>query len=312
MSEFLEQPRVPEEDRREFLKTLGIAGTVSATGITLAEVQDAMGTETKSPPQLAETAEAISTEIGGALDAGLLEHQTDQLASAAATLPQVTDRGFPEQPRNDFGAIAEAGRPIHDHLIDTGFFEVSSEHLPEFHPEFLKTTVETFVGSPHGTEPLEAMDLTHGEGVDLVATVIANAADLEDYNWVASDDISSDTLEDVASVPPITQAAAGGALLWLEDLDDHIWRRKVLLTEPILADAVWYGQSLGAGYYLMSEAARYVADPAEDFDAVSIGAMLATGVAIQEIAQSLLPRDVYWITEDMRDSRRTDLRTVTY
>jgi len=303
---------IDNEQRREFLKALGVAGTVTATGMTLDGVREAMSTAgaAEQAGVLAESGATIRSETVGSLDSELLATQSEALAAEAATLPSVAERGFPSEPRDDFGAVAAAGRPVYDHLEETGFFEVSSEALPEFTPEYLTSAVETFVASSTLAEPLEALGLTDGAGADLVSTVVTNAADLEDFNWVATEEFSHETLEEVAAVPPVTMAASGGALLWLEDLDDHIWRRQVILTDEILNDAVWHGQSMAAGFYLLTKAAEAATVDSALSDA-ELAALASTGVAVQEIAQSLLPTDVYWVTEEMRDSRRTDLRTVT-
>lgn len=302
---------VSDEERRDFLKALGVAGAVSVSGVTLEEVRSSMSAG--ATEELAPIGQAINADLEGTIDAKLLANQQQELATAAGALTEVADRGLPmEEPRDEFAAIAVAGRPVYDHLKTIGFFESTSEHLPAFHPEFLDMAVETFVGSELLATPLKELGLTDGDGVDLLATVVANAEDLKDYNWVSTDAFSREKLEDVAAIPPVTMGAAGGALLWLEDLDDHLWRRQVLISDEILANAIWHGQSMAAGFHLMAKGAEAIGTKESEFSNSELTALLSTGIAVQEISQSLLPQDVYWITEEMRDSRRTDLETVTW
>jgi hypothetical protein len=134
---------------------------------------------------------------------------------------------------------------------------------------------------------------------------------LRHNHWVVSEQISRGDLEDVATIPPLTKGAMGGAMLWLEDLDSHFSRREPILTDEILADAVWHARSMAAGFQLVNEGAKAIADEEGSLSNGELGATLSIGFAVQALAQSLLPQDVYWITEEMRGDRRTDLETVT-
>ncbi|MFB6131564.1 MAG: hypothetical protein ABEJ28_12175 [Salinigranum sp.] len=308
--------RISDEERREFLKVLGVAGIAGAGGLTLDDLRRAAAADHAAhADELAPIGRAIEADLGGTIDTELLGAHGRDLATAAGALTDVADRGVPTDGQSqgtEFTAVAAAGRPMYEHLRDIGFFESTSSHLPEFTPTYLEKCVRTFVGSEALATPLEQFGFTDGRGIDVLATVVSNAGDLEDYNWVATDALSHKNLEDVASIPPVTMGAAGGALLWLEDLDDHVWRRRVLLTEKIVGDAVWHGQSMAAGFYLMTKGAEAIGKQSSDFSNGELTALLSTGVAVQEISQSLLPQDVYWITEEMRGPRRTDLETITW
>jgi hypothetical protein len=303
---------VNDEERREFLKALGIAGTVAAGGATLDEVRSAVSTA--GAEDLASVGQAIQADLGGELDAALIAEQQTGLAKATQELSLALEHGVAEEstgPREEFAAVAEAGRPVYEHMADVGFFESTTGHLPQFTPEFLKSAVSTFVGSEALAEPLSEFDLTDGAGVDLLAEVIANAEELNNHHWVATDGILREELEFGEHIPPMTMGAAGGTLLWLEDLDDHLWRHGVLLTEEIHADAVWHGQSMAAGFSLMAEGARAIDEGDAALSNEELGGLLSTGFAVQAIAQGLLPQDVYWITDEMRASHRPDITVIT-
>ncbi len=302
--------QLTDEERREFMKALGVGSAVALGGATLDDVRESLDRETSA--ELAPVGQAIHADLSGALDsAALAEHQT-AFAQEASALAGIAASGFPtDGPRDDFARVAEGGRPIYDHLGEVSFFESTTAHLPQFTPEYLQKSVEAFVGSEALAEPLEQLDLAGTEGVDLLGTVIANAEAISDYHWVATDQIPRDEIEIGEQIPPMTRGAAGGVLLWLEDLDNHLWQKRPLLTEEMLDAAAWHAQSMAAGFQLMTAGAKAIADESGALSDGELGALLSTGFAVQAIAQNLLPRDVYWVTEEMRAPRRTDLETVT-
>lgn len=302
--------KIPDEDRREFLKVLGISGTVAAGGATLQEVQRATSAETTT--ELAPIGRSIQADLAGSIDASLLASQQAELADAASALTVAVENGLPEEsPREEFGSVAAAGRPVYDHLTDVGFFESTTEHLPAFSPAYLEGAIQEFVGSDALAGPLEEFGFSGEEGVDLLATVVANGEELSDHHWVATDEIPRETIEFGEHIPPMTMGAAGGALLWLEDLDLHLWQKHTILTQDILEDAVWHGRSMAAGFHLMSEGAKVLAENNGELSESELGALLSIGFAVQAIAQGLLPQDVYWVTDDMRAPYRTDLKPIT-
>lgn len=291
-----------DEHRRDFLKALGVGGAVAVGSVTMGDVQKAVeqaGTA-EAAAELAPMGQAIAADLGGALDAELIAAQQGALAEATAGLPLAVERGFPEAaPREEFMAVAEAGRPMYEHLRDVGFFESTTEHLPEFHPEYLESAVQTVAGSQALVSSLEEFGLDGHEGVDLLATVVAEAENMAKYHWVGGD-IIREKLEFGKHVPPITQSAVGGTLLWLEDLDQHFWEAQTILTDEMLEKAVWHAQSMAAGLHLVSEGTAVIAEESGTLSDSELAATLGTGFAVQAIAQSLLPTDVYWVREEMR------------
>lgn len=304
MGKGYEKQIVTDEERREFLKALGIGGTVAVGSASLGEVRESLSSETN--PELASIGQTIQSDLTGALNTGLLASQQATLAEEVRTLPVVMERGLPEnEPRDEFKSVAQAGQPVYDHLTEVGFFESTTEHLPMLNMEYLQSAVQSFVGSAALTEPFESLGLTGEEGVDLVATVIADAEELATQHWIATDKIDRSEVEYGESIPSVTRGVAGGVLLWFNDLDLHMWQKKVLISEEILKQAVWHGRSMAAGFYLMAESARHIAEESGQLSETELAALLSVGFAIQAVSQTRLPEDVYWITEEMRKPKIT-------
>lgn len=301
---------ITEEDRREFLKALGVTGLAAAGGMTLSEVREELSAGTAE--ELAPVGQAIQADLSGSIDAELVADQQATLSSAANELPAALESGVPaEAPGTAFASVAEAGRPIYEHLEGVGFFESTTDHLPEITPASLSASVETFAGSEELAAPLESVEMAGEAGVDLLATVIGNAERLSGRHWVATDELTRDQFEFAEKMPPLTQAAAGGVLLWFENLDDFLWTNETLVTEEILESAAWYGQSMAAGFQLMAEGAKHIGAESGTLAEDELAALLSTGFAVQAIAQTLLLPDVAWITDPMRADHRTDLEVVT-
>lgn len=293
--------RISDEDRREFLKVLGLGGAVAVGSASLSDVQTAVTAGEST--QLAQVGNDIRSELTGTLDASVVADGQAELASAVGGLSAAAEQGLPAEQRSEFTAIAAAGQPIYDHLETTGFFESTDQHLPAFEPGYLESALSTFVASEALTEPLASMGLTGGAGVDLLSEVVANAEELNTYHWVASEEIPREQVQFGEKIPAMTKAASFGVLAWLDDLDEHLWQKQVLLTDDIYADAVWHARSMAAGLQLVSEGAAAVAAGDGRFSDEELSALLTTGFAVQAIAQNLLPTDVYWITEEMRAPR---------
>lgn len=301
---------ITDDERRNFLKALGVGGGVAVGSMTLTDVRDALSEE--SADQFASIGSAIRSDLTGTLDAESIAAGQATFAEHARSLPTAAEKGLPGNgPRDEFESVAQAGQPLYDHLADAGFFESTTNHLPKLTPTNLESSVRAFVNSEALSAPLGELGLDGQAGVDLVATVVANAKELSTHHWVATDEIPRERLERGEFIPPMTQAAAGGILLWLGDIDQHLWQKKPILTEQILDDAIWHGQSMAAGFHLMSEGAKAITGESSGISDEELGSLLTTGFAVQAIAQGLLPKDVYWITEEMRGPQRTDLETIT-
>lgn len=291
---------VTDEDRREFLKVLGVTGVAAAGGVALSDVREGLST-TETTETFASFGEALRADMAGAMDAAALAEHQAAFAEAASDLPAVIERGLPENgPREEFGAVAEAGWPLYEHLTETGFFERSTEHLPTFTPQSLTESTEIAVGSEAIASSLEGFGVSEEAAVDLVVPTVNQAEKLSYFHWIASEGIpQGHEVEGV--LPPITQRVTGGILLWLQNLDGHLYRNQILIGEDILRKGVWHVQGMTTGFYLLSEAATAIAEGSDRFSAEELGAAVATGIALQEVGQRLLPEDVHWISESARD-----------
>jgi hypothetical protein len=301
---------VTDEERRDFLKSLGVVGTVAAGGVTLDEVRDQMAAG--SAEELAPVGQAIQSDLAGELDANLLASQQAAVAEAAQEVPAVVERGLPEgEPRSEFATVEEAARPAYEHMADVGFFGSTTEHLPAFTPEYLTEAIQLFAASEALAEPLAEMDLTNGEGVDLLASIVTNAEQLSKHHWAATDEMPREEMAIGEYIPPMTQLAAGGVLLWLGDIDQHLWQNKVLITEDTLATGVWNAHAMTAGFYLMTEGAKVIAADEGALSESDLAALLSTGFAVQALGQNFLTQNLYWITEEQRADKSMDYEVIT-
>lgn len=301
---------VTDEDRRELLKVLGVTGTATAGWITLSELRD--GISTSDAEELAPIGEAIRADLSGSLDADLLASQQAAFTSEAAAIPNVVEKGLPvDGPREDFATVAEAGWPMYDHLVDVGFFESTTNHLPSFTPEYLVASVERFVASEELAEPLETVGLDGSEIVDLFATLVNGRHELSNQLWLATDELPRERIRGGEYVPPMTRQAAGGALLWLGDLDIHLAQHRVLLSEESLSAATWNAHAMAAGFHAMTDGAKTIAEESTALSESELASLFTTGFSVQTITEYLLLNEAYWITEEMRGSRRTDIETIT-
>ncbi|MBP1986314.1 hypothetical protein [Halolamina salifodinae] len=309
MTNYERHTAVTDEERREFLKVIGVAGAVGASGVTLGELNSTV--EPSNVEALSAVGAAVSEEMAGGVNPDLLATQQAELATALSAAPAAVESGAAfREPGSAFDDIAEAGWLTHDHLAETGFFETLSEEMPAFNPERLTTSTQAFLGSSAATAPLTDLDLGGTEGVDLVAPIINQAEKLSHFHWIASGDIPAEhQLADV--LPPISQRAAGGVLLWLQNLDDHLYQDQVLLNEQILADGIWEVRGMTAGFYLMAEGAKAVSADSDRFTDAELGALFATSIALQEVAQRMLPVHMHWLDEAARDPGNVKIDSIS-
>jgi hypothetical protein len=84
-------------------------------------------------------------------------------------------------------------------------------------------------------------------------------------------------------------------------LDDHLWKKEVLITEQILDDAHWRSKAMVAGLDVMLHAARSVAQDGEgELTDAQVTAGLIAGSAVCIVNQEELMKEAFWITEEKR------------
>jgi hypothetical protein len=123
---------------------------------------------TTAASELAPVGKAINSDLAGELNATLIASQQSQIAAATSELSAALEKGIPEAaPREEFAAVAEAGRPMYEHLKEVGFFESTTEHLPEFNPSYLDDAVTACVGAEALSGTRNGFEFVGGEPVEL-------------------------------------------------------------------------------------------------------------------------------------------------
>lgn len=288
---------VGEEERRNFLKLLGITGGVAAASqFSLSDVRNALGAETSS--EMAAMGEAIRADLTGSVDADVLASSLTGVASAVEALPDVRAAGFPAEEATPYQELTQPAWAAYEHLSDVGFFASAEEHLPAYTSEGLATTTEELVRAEPLTDTLHDAGFSEEEITATVASVTSQQELLK--HWVPANDLPGDIDEfNPDHVAPLHQRAAGGALLWMDGLDDHLWRNEVLVTEEMHDAGVQHAKTMLGGFHLLTTAAHDIAGPGELEDS-HLAAGLAGGAAILIAGQENMAADVYRITDEMR------------
>lgn len=291
-------PEITVEDQRSLVRNLGVEGTEGGT-LTLETLSGALEAETD--PAFTSMGESIRADLPSQLDGDLLETALSDTATQIGRLSDVRDAGIPDESTGGYSDVIEPGRRAYDHLEDVGFFETVGETLPRFTPEHIAHTARELVFADPLKAALGDIGFTEREKVALLMSVVNNNTRLA--RWVPTSEIPADEVEfDVSVVPPLHQRAVGGAVMWIDNLDQHLWQNEVLITEEILDAAVWHVKAMLGGLYAVLMAARDVAGEGTLSDG-QLTAALTAGAAIDIISQEELMKDVYYITDEMRAPR---------
>ncbi len=291
-------PRMTVEDQRELEENLGISGMTSGEELTMSELRSTVDAETD--PEFASMGEAIRSDLTGQLDADLLEAELENIATQLRRLPEVREAGIPDGETEADVLYRELIQPawrVYDHLAEVGFFESVEENLPRFTPEHIEHTAHELIGADPLIEALEECGFDDHERTVLVMNAVNNNTRLA--RWVPTREIPDEVGFNVDFVPPLHQRAMGGALLWINAIDTHLWQKRVLVTDEILDDAYWDIKAMLGGLYLMTAGAAAIANREELTDA-QVTAALTAGAAVAIVNQEELCKDMFWITEDMR------------
>lgn len=293
------RPTIDQEDRRQVLKLLGFTGAAAAASeLTLDEMREGVGTE--GAAELATMGSAIRADLTGSLDAALLGGAVGELGGRFERLPQLAALGFPETQGTEYADLVAPGVTAYEHLTDVGFFESVETHLPGFTADHIQDTARELVRAEALTGALADVGFAEEELTALVTNVVSEADRLA--MWVPTKDIPQGVEFDVDAVAPVHQRAAGGALLWVEALDQHLWQKQFLLTEELLEQGLWDVKAMLGGLYLVTRAADTIAGNG-DLTESQLTAALTGGSAIMILAQQDITADLYRITEEMRAPR---------
>jgi hypothetical protein len=300
---------VDDEERREFLKALGVGGAVAAGGVSVRELSlaDLRSEVSADSSQLAETGEAIRADLAGSLDASLLTTETAALAEAVGRVQELRAAGIPASGDAElYGELTEPGWRINEHLAEVGFYEAAEEHFPLFTVEHVDETARELVASGSFASLLSPLGFDDAEQTALLANVVNNRAHLEQWLPVSAypDDVYGvdDDSIDPETVPPLHRRAVEGALLWIDGYDWHLWQKEVILTEGILDEGAWDVRAMLAGSYLVGSAAKGLATG--DVSDEELSALLTAGTAVGIVGQFDFANDVARITDDERAPRR--------
>lgn len=288
---------IGEEERRDFLKLLGVTGSIGAASqFSLSDVRNALGGGTSS--ELAAMGEAIRSDLTGTVDADVLASSMSGIVTAVETLPEVRAAGFPGEDATPYQELTAPAWEAYRHLSDIGFFASAEEHLPAYTSEGLATTTQELVRA----EPLTSTLTDAGFSEQEITATVASVTTQQDLlkHWVPASDLPTDINEfDPANVGPLHKRATGGALLWIDGLDDHLWRNKVLISEEIYDRGIQHTKTMLGGLHLMTAAAHDIAGPGE-FEDAHLAAGLSGGAAIMIAGQENMAADVFRITDEMR------------
>lgn len=295
------RPQVTAEDQRELVENLGVRQSATSERPTLAELRDAIDAQTD--PKFASMGEAIRKDLSRTLDENLIAEELENMEAQLGRLPEVREQAIPDGEMEAdvlYRELIEPGWRVYNHLVDVGFFESVEANLPRFTPAHIEHTAHELIQAEPLTDPLNELGFTEHEQTVLMMNVANNNTRLS--RWVPTREIPEGVEFDVSNVPPLHQRAMGGALLWINALDDHLWNKKILITEDILDDGYWDIKALLGGLYVMSQAAREIAaeeDNRELTDA-QLTAALSASAAMMIVNQEEIMLDMYWITEEMR------------
>lgn len=299
------EPWVTEGGRRKFLKTLGVATVAGATlsEVTLEDLSETVTVE--DADRLGSMGAAIKSDVGEALDGELLRDETAALATQIERVPSLRAAGVPDSAEGHYGELVEPAWRIEEHLAEVGLFESAEEHFPTFTPSHIASTTQKLVRTNALASLLADIGFGERERTDLAARVVNDQEYLA--QWVPvevyPDELygPGDDAVDPETVAPLHRRAAGGALLWIDGLDKHLWQYEVLVTDEILDHAARDVKAMLGGFYLLSHAVNALVRGGISDEMLSAVITGATGIMI--VSQNEFAVNVARITDEMRAPR---------
>lgn len=291
---------VSDEERRRLLKALGVVGAGSVvTEFTLEDIRPEVAVETAG--ELANMGASIRSDLSGTLDASTLATGATGMTAAIERLPELEAMGLPETVGTAYEELTAAAWPVNDHLVETGFFASAESNLPPFVADHIEASARQLVGSGALSSVLSSVGFSEAELTTLATLVVNNKDHLA--KWKPTDAYPPWKVEefDPADIAPLHQRATEGSLLWIDGLNWWLWQNRVILTEDLVADGIWDVKVMLGGYYLMTQAARGLAE--ESFTDEQVAALITAGSAVSIIGQEHLAFDVVRITDEMRAPR---------
>ncbi|WP_455449519.1 hypothetical protein [Natrinema thermotolerans] len=296
---------VSDEDRREFLKALGVVAGGGVAGATLHDLRGEVASGAAGG--LAEMGEAVRAGLTGTLDGALLAEELTGLEGSFELLPQLASMGVPEQGASAYQELTTPAWAINDHLAEVGFFASAEENLPAFTPDHIEETTRQLLHIEELPATLAEVGFAEGERTALVTNIVNSREQLS--WWMKTPDYPpAEAVEDGVVhefVAPLHRRAAEGALLWIDGLDHFLWQNEVLVTDEMIDRGLWDVKSMLGGYYLLGSAARDLASG--EIPDEQLSALITGSAAIAIIGQEFLRNDVVHIDDRMRAPREVSL-----
>lgn len=292
--------RISDEERRRFLKALGVVGATTVAGdFTLDQIRGEVSVAEGG--ELAAIGEAIRSDLSGSIDASLLASEMAGIAGSIGRLPELEAAGLPAEQGTAYQELTDPAWNIHEHLVEIGFFASAEEHMPPFVADHIEMSARQMVGSGLLSAALTEAGFSLPEVTTLASTVVNNNDHLA--KWKPTAFYAQEGVEefDPADIAPLHQRATEGALLWIDGLDHWLWQNQVLLTEEMLSNGIWDVKAMLGGYQLVSQAAHDMAEGTISDEQLS--AMITAGSAISIISQEHLAFDVARPTDEARAPR---------
>ncbi|KYH26523.1 hypothetical protein HAPAU_16220 [Halalkalicoccus paucihalophilus] len=293
-------PQPTAERQRELASTLGVGGPTTGERLTVDRLREEIDADPDD--SFVSMGEAIRNDLSGRLDADLLAAALPEIVAQVGRVPEVREAGIPggkTGPEALYRGLVEPAWRVYHHLEDVGFFESVEANLPAFTPEHIAGTARELVRAEPLSTTLEECGFDERERMVLMMNVANNDTRLS--RWTPTREIPEGVEFEVEYVPPLQQRAMGGALLWVQALDEHLWRKEILITDAILDDVRWDTKAMLGGLYLMALAAHDIAAGADgSLTDAQLTAALTAGTAVTIVNQEELMQDAFWITEEKR------------
>ncbi len=292
--------QIPIDQQQELATTLGVSRPANDQELTIGRLQQQINGSTDE--EFVSMGDAIRSDLSSQLDTTLLEESLPKIVRQLSRLSEVRETGIPDGssgPENVYRELVEPAWQVYHHLEAIGFFESVEANLPGFTPGHIETTARELISAEPLIGALADCGFDDREQMVLMMNVANNDTRLS--RWTPTRKIPQGVEFNVDYVPPLHQRAMGGALLWIQALDDHLWRKEILITETILDDVRWDTKAMLGGLYLMAIAAHDIAtETGKSLTDAQLTATLTASTAVMIVNQEELMQDAFWITEEKR------------